>query len=204
MDVQMPEMDGLEAAACIRQLEQTSGNHVPIIAMTAMAMKGDRERCLAAGMDGYVSKPIQPKELLAAISTFVPAEAGEAEPGSQLPSGNEEPFCLEEAMHHVGGDAALLHEMMQIFLEIYPQQLAELRSAVASRNATSIFRLAHTIKGAVGNFGARVAYQAAHRLEEIGRSGDLAEAEQAHLQLAEALGQLTPALMAAMQPNSPT
>ena len=73
MDVQMPEMDGLEATALIRVREKTTGKHIPIIAMTANAMIGDKERCLAAGMDAYVSKPIQIRELLAVIETFLPA-----------------------------------------------------------------------------------------------------------------------------------
>ena len=73
MDVQMPEMDGLEATALIREREKTTGKHIPIIAMTANAMIGDKERCLAAGMDAYVSKPIQIRELLAVIETFLPA-----------------------------------------------------------------------------------------------------------------------------------
>jgi CheY-like chemotaxis protein len=75
MDVQMPEMDGFEATAAIREREQRTGRHIPIIAMTASAMKGDRERCLAAGMDGYVSKPIDPEQLYRAVATFAPARA---------------------------------------------------------------------------------------------------------------------------------
>ncbi|HBI46806.1 MAG TPA: hybrid sensor histidine kinase/response regulator, partial [Planctomycetales bacterium] len=74
MDVQMPEMDGIEATGRIRALEQGRGRRLPIIAMTAHAMKGDRERCLAAGMDGYVSKPIQKRELFGAIAAFAPEE----------------------------------------------------------------------------------------------------------------------------------
>jgi CheY-like chemotaxis protein len=85
MDVQMPEMDGLEATRRIRQREQPLGRHTPVIAMTAYALKGDRERCLEAGMDGYVAKPVRPKELVQAIDAVVPLGAGELGPSEDSP-----------------------------------------------------------------------------------------------------------------------
>jgi CheY-like chemotaxis protein len=109
MDIQMPEMDGFEATAAIRHQEKTLGTHLPIVAMTAHAMKGDRERCLAAGMDGYVSKPIQARDLFEAIAALVPADIA---PRSEAPPGPPgEDLATAAALRGAGGDTPLLPEM---------------------------------------------------------------------------------------------
>jgi signal transduction histidine kinase/CheY-like chemotaxis protein len=187
MDVQMPEMDGLEATAAIRRQEAGTDRHQPIVAMTAHAMKGDRENCLAAGMDAYISKPIQPQELYATIARVVPDAAA---PDMQ------EQLNLGQALDRVGGDRELLREIAGVFLDSYPGQLAELRDAVARRDSRAVQRAAHGLKGAVGNFGARAAAAAAERLELMGRAQDLAGAEAALGELSEALTRLGPALAA--------
>ncbi len=194
LDVQMPDMDGYEAAARIRREEKGTGRHVPILAMTAYAMKGDRERCLAAGMDGYVAKPIQPAELFETIDRLLPpGEAAPEEPPA--PPATEAPN-RSEALRRVGDDAELLRELAGLFLDSYPQQLTELRTAFGVGDGPTVQRLAHTLKGAVGVFGARFAFEAALRLEATARAGDLTAAEQARIGLEEALGRLRPALAA--------
>ncbi len=201
MDVQMPEMDGMEATAEIRRREREKGaGRTPIIAMTAHAMKGDRERCLAAGMDGYVSKPIQTQELFAALASVAPSEpsAAPAAPAEAPAAPAEEAPLLDqtEALGRVGGDWDLLKSLAEVFFDSYPAQLAQLREAVGRGDAPTVYRLAHTLVGAVGIFGAKPAVETAARLERMGREGNLAGAEEAWKGLDAALTRLKPALTA--------
>jgi two-component system, sensor histidine kinase and response regulator len=193
MDVQMPEMDGFEATAAIRAREAGGERRLPIIAMTAHAMKGDRERCLAAGMDGYVAKPIQPHELHAALERVAPAGLGAGPPPCV---GAADGVNLAEALARVGDDADLLAEIAGVFLDGCPKQLAELRAAVARRDCPTVQRLAHTIRGSVGSFGARAACEAAERLETMGKDRDVTHAPEACVALEEAVTRLQPALAA--------
>jgi HPt (histidine-containing phosphotransfer) domain-containing protein len=190
MDVQMPEMDGFEATAAIRARERGTDRHVPILAMTAYAMKGDRERCLAAGMDGYVSKPIQPRELWQAIKQVVPADAPEANGSSSL----EDILDRSEALERVGGDTALLGELIELFLAESVQLRRDLAEALRAGDASKLGRTAHTLKGAVSTFGAHAAREAAERLERLGRAGELADAAGAVTHLESELERLGPAL----------
>jgi signal transduction histidine kinase/CheY-like chemotaxis protein len=183
MDVQMPEIDGLEAAAQIRASEKGTGRHVPIVAMTAHAMKGDRERCLEAGMDDYVSKPIQARELLNVMARVAPPSAGAATV-----------VDADTALQTLGGDPALLHQLAHAFLDDYPRSLAQVRAAVTAGAATAVERAAHSLKGAVGVFGAPSAVAAAQRLETLGRLGALEEATGAFAALETELLQVRRAL----------
>ena len=197
MDVQMPEMDGFEATAEIRRREAGTGRRLPIIAMTAHAMKGDRERCLAAGMDGYVSKPIQTRDLYAAIAALGPAEsAAPPEESDQAAAAEGALVDQAEALARVGGDWDLLRSLTEVFFDSYPAQLEQLREAIGGGDAQTVYRLAHTLVGAVGIFGARPAVEAAARLEAMGRRGDLAGAEEAYKRLDAAVARLKPALAA--------
>jgi CheY-like chemotaxis protein len=178
MDVQMPAMDGYETTAAIRLLEASQGGRVPIIAMTAHAMAGDRDRCLAAGMDGYVSKPVRADALFDAIeqvrSGQSPADAvealhvfsnGDAVAASLAP---EAPTIdWEAAVELLGGDRALAFDVARVFLQEYPKFLAEIHESTASRQPKDLKRAAHTLKGAVSHFAARTAYEAAFRLERL-------------------------------------
>jgi signal transduction histidine kinase/CheY-like chemotaxis protein len=171
MDVQMPEMDGFEATRIIRERESATHQHIPILAMTAHAMKGDRERCMAAGMDGYIAKPISPAELLAEIERFTQRP----EPTPQKPSPSSEDDCIDwqAAWANLEGDRNLLSELALLFLEDLPQQMEAIRRAVDKQQNHDLERLAHRLKGSVGNFAAKPAFEAAFRLEKIARQGDL-------------------------------
>ncbi|MBI1918465.1 MAG: response regulator, partial [Planctomycetes bacterium] len=186
MDVQMPEMGGFEATAALRALEasgarySTSGGPLPVIALTAHAMQGDRERCLAAGMNAYLAKPIKTHELDAALREILPP----------LPEARPEPNHTA-LLDRFGGDAELLHEIIGLFREDASLQLEEAREALAAGDAARLNRTAHTLKGAVGNFGPSPALDAAFRLELQSRGGNLDDAAAVLAQLDGALACLT-------------
>jgi CheY-like chemotaxis protein/HPt (histidine-containing phosphotransfer) domain-containing protein len=184
MDVQMPILDGLAATAAIRAQEQTQGTHVPIIAMTAHAMRGDRERCLAAGMDGYVTKPLKAADLAAAIAQLLPGALP-----SQLPAAP--PVDISAALRNVDGDQALLGDLFEAFQQDYPKQLAELRDAISTGNAAYTARVAHSLKGAIGYFGAQRAAALAAQLETLGRQAALEDAASILQQLEQEWGRIS-------------
>jgi GAF domain-containing protein/CheY-like chemotaxis protein/HPt (histidine-containing phosphotransfer) domain-containing protein len=167
MDVQMPEMDGLEATTSIRERERATGAHLPIIALTAHALKGDQERCLAAGMDAYVTKPMKADELYAAIDRLLPSIVDEKTPAEKLP------IDLSTALVTVEGDHALLADMVALLVEDYPTQAVALRQALADDDAPQVERLGHSLKGALGAIGATTAQTLASELETRGRAAQL-------------------------------
>jgi two-component system sensor histidine kinase/response regulator len=174
MDVQMPEMGGLETTAAIRERERTTGAHVPIVAMTAHAMKGDRERSLAAGMDEYLTKPLDSRRLCAIVErlTSVGPLAPDAPPAAELE-------VSDRVLARVGGDRQLLAEISRLFVDDAPKHLDRIRQAIDEGDAESVQRAAHALKGAAANFEADSLVAAARSLEEIARSGALAYAESA-------------------------
>jgi HPt (histidine-containing phosphotransfer) domain-containing protein len=163
--------------------------------MTAYAMKGDRERCLEAGMDGYVSKPIQARELFETIAAVMGKPRLTAAPGPD-PLGPGESPDWEAALERVAGDRDLLSELVRLFLRECPGWLAELRRALAAGDAVVVKRVAHNLKSCLGNFGARAAFERALRVETIGRDGNLAGADEACRALEQSLERLRPALAA--------
>jgi signal transduction histidine kinase/CheY-like chemotaxis protein len=167
MDVQMPVLDGLETTAAIRAREQTSEGHIPIVAMTARAMKGDQEECLAAGMDGYVSKPLKRDDLDAVLMQVLGNRS------VLIPPPDEPPIDLASALSAVDGDRTLLREVIEVFRQDYPARVEELRGAIAHGAAQPMARAAHSLKGALGIFGHTVAYDLAYELETLGRAGHL-------------------------------
>jgi PAS domain S-box-containing protein len=182
MDVQMPEMDGLEATRRIRDIA-TGVLHlgIPIIAMTAHAMKGDRERCLEAGMDDYVSKPINPREVADAIARWTsgrrPAKAAvDPDAGAQPQADPVAAIDRTALLERVGGDQEVFVEIVQIFLDDVPKQLRGIDEALAAGDGPTLRRLAHSLKGASGTAGADAMQQAAHALEQAAASGDLTAA----------------------------
>ena len=195
MDLQMPEMGGMEATACIRLREHETGGHLPIIALTAHAMKGDRERCLAHGFDGYVPKPIRTDDLLKAIDALIPPRVkSEPEPITVSPpeEAPEETLDNDLAMASVGGDRELLREIATLFLDDWERLVGEIEDAVASRNATRLRQSAHRLKGSIGHFGAPAVMAQARRLEHMGQTGDLKESEGALESLLRELSRVRP------------
>jgi signal transduction histidine kinase/DNA-binding response OmpR family regulator len=177
MDVQMPEMDGYTATGQIREMEQSSQRHTPILAVTAYAMQGDRERCLAAGMDGYVMKPLTGKQLADGIHGLFPDEPADAPMGASGCEGPSAVSALWDAtltLKRLEGDEDLLAEVLEIFLEETPQQLDSLRKAIEERNANAVAEVAHSLKGELAYLGIAEVSQRACRLEELANSGEFA------------------------------
>jgi PAS domain S-box-containing protein len=194
MDVEMPEMGGFEATAAIRASEP-QGRHLPIIALTAHAMKGDRERCLAAGMDDYLTKPIRGLELFRAMERLL---SHESIPPPAEHDSSPAPDVLDRAaaMERVGGDPQLLRDLAAVFVTESPKWLKEIHEAIQAEDAMKLKRSAHTLKGAVGIFGATEAFEASLRLEKMGSQNDLSQVAQAWSLLEHALDRLRPALEA--------
>jgi signal transduction histidine kinase/CheY-like chemotaxis protein/HPt (histidine-containing phosphotransfer) domain-containing protein len=197
MDLEMPGMDGLGATRTIREREKTTGRHTPIVAMTAHAMKGDRERCLAGGMDGYLSKPIRANQLLEVLTEFnVAAEATGGPAMNPRPAPTTDGDILDKAalLARVGNDRQLLKELVALFLEECPKLVSDVRDAVAAKDGRRLKVAAHTLKGAVSNFSTWPSFEAALRLETMGHKNDLAHAEEGLAALDAALARLQPVL----------
>ncbi|MDP9004573.1 MAG: response regulator, partial [Verrucomicrobiota bacterium] len=172
MDVQMPEMDGFEATRRIRELEEMTGGHMRIVAMTAHAMAGDRERCLAAGMDDYVSKPLRKEDLLRALDGGV---------GVEVVIEQTEPKLLcsrEELLSQCDGDEELMSELVSIFQENTPPMVQAIGEAVEKREAAALATHAHKLLSSLGAFGADRAHTLALRLEKHGQESDFAGARE--------------------------
>jgi CheY-like chemotaxis protein len=187
MDVQMPEMDGYEATAEIRRREKKSEDrHTPVIAMTANAMEGDREKALEAGMDDYVSKPVKAEELDAVLEHWLLQDEEKVEPdtsaaeevnGTTIPKDSIDHSVLQGLRElQEEGEPDILKELIELFLEDVPLHFKALREAGERDDAQSVERTAHTLKGSCGNLGAVRMVAICAELEEIGRSGDLAPA----------------------------
>lgn len=175
MDLEMPQMDGLEATRFIRQKETWLGTHVPILAVTAYALKEDQDKCLEAGADGYLSKPLDPHKLCSALEQFTPTPKMKSA---------DEPVDLSAALEVTGGDRDLLRQAVGVFLQQdYPRQLDDLKEGIVQRDAPLVRKAAHGIKGALASFGSRRARDVALRLETMGRQGDLGEAPRALIEL---------------------
>jgi CheY-like chemotaxis protein len=193
MDVQMPTMDGFEATAIIRERERQSGAHIPIIAMTAHAMKGDRERCLEAGMDAYIAKPIRAKDLYETVEGTV-AKMGESQPQHNAIPEDKEKLDRNHILKQTGGSIETLKEVVELFTVESEKLLARIRDAITNENPSELQRAAHTLKGSIRIFGAERPAAAALRLEILGRDKKLAGAEEARLTLVKELELLMPML----------
>jgi CheY-like chemotaxis protein len=192
MDVQMPEMGGFEATAAIRERERTTGTHLPIVAMTAHAMKGDREACLEAGMDAYVAKPLRMEEVFETIYRLVGMPIGREAPTRAHGADWIDEESLLAGLDH---DRGLLREIVEIFLHDAPRMQAAVSLAVRTRDAAALAEAAHALKGAVGMFTTTAPYQTARALEIIARKGDLDGAESTRAALDGEIAELTKRLV---------
>ena len=172
MDIEMPVLGGLETAREQRRREAVEGGHVPIVALTAHAMAGDRERALDAGMDGYLTKPLRQAELRAALDTYAGRDAASAPPARGLPSGA---LTREDILDAVWGEEELLASVAQVWMETKDEFRRDVRGAVERRDAAALRVAAHRVKGAALAVGARVLAARAHALEEMGGSGSVGE-----------------------------
>lgn len=166
MDVQMPVMDGLQATAAIREREKITGAHIPIIGLTAHAMKGDRDRCIEAGMDEYVPKPVKKEELLRAVENIAPESA--------------KVYRLDEEkmLERVEGDRDLLKRVIDIFLDNTPKLLTQLRDAIEKEDFGDVNYVGHTLKGSCRNFYFKRAGDLSDIIEQAGKEKNFAKIKQ--------------------------
>ena len=184
MDVQMPQMDGYEATGAIRDSEKETGSHIPIIAMTANAMKGDREKCLEAGMDDYVAKPVRSSELFSVLESFASAmptkdPAGPKDTDDSPPkpiSKSIEPAFDSKFFRRSLKDVQLMRQLIEIFPEDSAELLSRAREALDGEDAESLHRAAHGLKGLLGNYAAARAFKLAGNLDSLARKPDLKKA----------------------------
>ena len=193
MDVQMPVMDGFATTAALRAWERSRGTRVPIVAVTAHAMKGDRERCLRSGMDAYVTKPVEPQELFAVLEQVVSTRADTERPPA--PSA-EDPEVLdaEALLRRVNGNQAAVAEIIAVFRADSGEMLRAIDAALSAWDAEALAHAAHRLKGALMALAAPAASRAALRLEDIARERDLRLAADARAALARVLARLEPQL----------
>lgn len=195
MDLQMPVMDGLEATVAIRERERTTGGHVRIVAMTAHAMSSDRDRCLAAGMDGYLSKPIDPVALFATVEQF-DARAGA---GTGVRAARSQPtlppvFDPDTLLGRLSGDRPLMAEVIRVFLEDLPSRLTVIEEAVTRWDAAAIRAAAHALKGSAANLSALRLVEATRMLEVVGAESRMDDAVAAWRQVSADADDLADAL----------
>jgi len=170
MDVQMPGLDGYEATHIIRENEVKSSGHVPILAMTAHAMKGDEQKCLDAGMDGYVAKPVRSEELYHSIAIVFNGKHDDS-------SGTQVPLNFKKALRAVDGDPDLLKIIADDCVEEFPGRLEEINKVVEERDAEGIERKVHGLKSNIGLLGAESAFAIADQLETMARQNQLEESK---------------------------
>ncbi len=204
MDVQMPEMNGFQATAAIRAREEGTGKRTPIIAMTARAIKGDREECLAAGMDGYVSKPVSPPDLFRVMKDLIPGLTGAVPDHAAGNGGGGSLRVLDRAtlLEDADGDEEFVQQLAEVFLDEYPKQLSLLIDAIGRGNKVTAEDAAHKLKGSLGGMRAEAAFDTARRLEDSLHQRDFAAAEEMLTPLRKEIERVKAELLRTAEPVS--
>lgn len=203
MDVQMPEMDGLEAAQRIRSLEN-GDRHTPIIALTAHAMPGDRHRCLQAGMDDYMSKPIDPRKVLETIARWAGKGTGEREEDEAQPA--VDPNCvfnLDDALVRFSNDREFFLTMLEDFLSTLCDKIGEMKTALQNDNLAALSYQGHNLKGVAANFSAYQLSCLADRIDQAAKDGKVDEAAQLLVEVDAAVESLRQATASLFEPATP-
>lgn len=209
MDCQMPTMDGYAATRSIRKQEQESGDaqkraHIPIIALTANAMPGDRERCKAAGMDDYLSKPVKTDDLGLILQRWAPlptaADAPAPMPRREMSMGDARVFDAAAMLANIGGDAELFDQLIRLFLDRHGILMKDIETAIGQADASALERAAHSLKGTAANLCAPDVVLVAGQLEATGRLGTLTEAPSLLVQLDRTVQELLPVLSRQVTP----
>jgi two-component system, sensor histidine kinase and response regulator len=186
MDVQMPEMDGLAATIALRERENGTKYHQPVVAMTALVMKGDRERCLDAGMDGYLSKPIRQRELDEILDRYA-GQAGTAVASVELPRPSNKTIDTGELLERIGDDRVFLLELLDIFRDTAPPLMQAVHESFERNDQSAMEHASHALKGSLINLGATNASGMAATLEAFGKSGNISGAPSVMRQLDDEL-----------------
>ena len=194
MDVQMPVMDGLEATSQLRLQERSNGKHQPVVAMTALAMKGDRERCMAAGMDGYLSKPIRTQDLDDLLDRYMPREVAVGAVRVATQTMDNQSVAADELLERIDGDRAFVAELLELFRGDYPALMLAADDAIAARDTVALQRAAHTLKGTLANLSANSAATTAAELEIMATEAKLDGAAGKLDELARELARVVEAL----------
>jgi PAS domain S-box-containing protein len=194
MDVQMPEMGGLEATRVIREKEKGSGHHLPIIAMTAHAMQGDREQCIESGMDGYLAKPIDPKTFLQTVEGISARSVGSESAENEEPGGLAGALDGKALLARFSGNRKLLRNIVKTFREDCPRMMGRIRAALTARDAVALADGAHALKGSIGNFGDSAALETTREMEKAARQGKLDGTWELYATLEDQIASLLPAL----------
>jgi signal transduction histidine kinase/DNA-binding response OmpR family regulator/HPt (histidine-containing phosphotransfer) domain-containing protein len=203
MDVQMPVMGGLEAATEIRRRERATGEHIPVVAMTAHAMDGDREKCLEAGMDGYVSKPIDPRTFLKTVEDLGHAPSLDGDAHLVGAFDGRKPLDADALLERFAGNRKLLRAILKTFREDCPTMMAKIRDALKKQDCAAVADAAHALKGSVGNFGETAAFESAREIEKKGRQGKLDGTWDTYAALEDDIALLLPALQSIGEPKKP-
>ncbi len=189
MDVMMPEMDGLEATRAIREFQKAGGktnfnSRIVIVAMTAQAMQGDREKCIAAGMDDYLAKPIRPKDVRAIIENWSSELASSASaqpvlpPVAPTPDAEESPVEMDRLIDLGGGSVESLRELVELYFNQTTGQLTQLETAIQADKAEEVRQVAHSCAGASATLGMKRLVPLLRELERQGKAGQLTNAQQ--------------------------